>query len=105
MIDGFYTPTLPGVSLLAGQYHKGIEIMLAYNELEGLIFTPPFIQNNESFRQYLESVFPAAPETAITIIEELYPPLKEGDSGGEPAAKVNRLAQALGDTAVNCNTH
>ncbi|MCJ1245940.1 hypothetical protein MMC30_003144 [Trapelia coarctata] len=105
VIDGFYVPTLPGVSLLAGQYHRGIELMLAYNELEGLLFTPPYIQTNESFHQYLQSVLPAAPGSALTRIEEFYPPLEEGIRGGEPAARINRLAQALGDAAVNCNTY
>ena len=104
VIDGFYVPALPGVSLHEGHYHRNIDIMTAYNELEGLLFTPPYIQTNESFRAYLHSVFPAAPDSAIERIEELYPPRKPGLIG-EAAARINRLAQALGDAAVNCNTH
>ena len=106
-VDLFINPVLPGLSLLRGHFYKDIEIMTAYNRDEGLLFTPPYIQDDDEFKAYLHRAFPAADPDVITYIAEIYPTpsYNDGDRGGEAKVRIDRLSEALGDAAVKCNTY
>lgn len=105
--DYFINSVLPGQALLGGHFFQGIDIMTAYNKREGLLFTPPYVQTDSSFHEYLQKTFPASEPDVIDEIEELYPvaSYEDSDRGGEAKVRIDRLAEALGDAAVNCNTY
>lgn len=106
-VDLFINSVLPAQALMGGHFFKEIEIMTAYNQREGLLFTPPYVQSDSSFGAYIQKALPAASSDVIVQIEELYPTpsYSDSDRGGEPKARIDRLSQALGDVAVNCNTY
>jgi acetylcholinesterase len=103
VVDGYYVTSLPGRLLRDGHWDHDVEIMVGYNSNEGLLFTPPYIQSDAMFEQYIRQVFPEAKDEIISYITDtLYPSPGEGAT---PREKISRLNEALGAAAVACNTY
>lgn len=100
-VDDSYVKAPPGLSLYHGDYWPNVEVLVSQNSDEGLLFTPPYIQNNTAFRDYVVDVFPGLDEETLEYItQDLYPPPKSSGDRDE----IRRTAEAVAELAVTCNT-
>ena len=82
VVDGLFTPALPGKLLLQGSYDKSLKVMVGHNSNEGLVFTDPAVSNNSAFDAAIVRYFPNISPAVRTYIEdELYPPVFDGSFG------------------------
>lgn len=123
-VDGDFVPALPGLLLLHGQYPKDLNIMVGHNadevsivqhqvvvdsrsslarkllvqrliQLQGLLFTSPFVQNNTAFRQDIIRSLPtvrAYPNVVNYITNTLYPPIFDGSQDMGYTDQIGRAA-------------
>ena len=103
VVDGKFTPRLPGQLLLNGQFDTSLNLMIGHNADEGLLFTSPYIENNTDFANYVSDVFPTAhAETVEYITEVLYPPIFDGSIGY--TNEIGRTDLFFSEFAFTCNT-
>ena len=82
VVDGLFTPALPGKLLLQGSYDKGLNVMVGHNANEGLLFTNPAVTNDSAFAAALLVTFPDIDSSVQTYIQEvLYPVTYDGTYG------------------------
>lgn len=102
VVDNTYVRDLPGRLLLKGEFHKDINAMIGHNRQEGTIFTPPWIRTRKEFKAHMLKLFPHFAVTKLNyLIEKLYvipnSPLQEH--------RIQQVANAIGDVAVDCNVY
>ena len=82
VVDGAFTPALPGKLLLQGSFDKSLNVMVGHNADEGLLFSNPAITNDSAFAGDLLVAFPDINPSVQTYIEEvLYPAIYDGSYG------------------------
>lgn len=104
VVDGWVVTDLPGRLLRDGHFDSDVQVMVGYNSNEGLLFTPPYVQDDEGFEKYIRAAFPMAVDSVIDHIKEMYPPVRE-DENTTARDRIQRLSNALGAAAVSCNTY
>ena len=102
-VGGDYVPQLPGIALLQDNFHSDINIMVGYNSDEGVILTPPYIQNDTALESHINNdVFPGAPAGFSTEVLKLYPlPGDQDVSAARPY--INRVSAIVADAGIVCN--
>ncbi|EMT67499.1 Para-nitrobenzyl esterase [Fusarium odoratissimum] len=81
-VDGLYVPENPDKLFAEGRHIQNVDILIGFNQDEGLIFTSPESNDNAGFRKFLESTYSnASPETLDHIETKLYPPVFDGSYG------------------------
>lgn len=107
-VDGDFVPAMPGELLLHGQFDKTIRVMAGHNEDEGLLFTPPFIQNDTAFEAFVLQSLPsikAVPSALEYITKTLYPPVFDGTQAQNYTDQIGRAAAFISEGVFTCNTH
>ncbi len=100
--DGDYTPAPPSLLLKHGQFWHSIQVMVANNGDEGLLFAPPHIQSDDDFRSFVQNLLPAMKPGDLDSVLENYPVV-----GNEFTPKRNFIdgtKKVLADVGVICNT-
>ncbi|KAL9564730.1 hypothetical protein ACKAV7_011182 [Fusarium commune] len=78
-VDGLYVPENPDKLFAEGRHIQNVDLLIGFNEDEGLIFTSPESNENAGYRKFLESTYSnASPETLDHIETKLYPPVFDG---------------------------
>lgn len=79
-----------------------VQLIVAKNADEGLLFTDPRVQDQAAFKAYMSALMPSIPPAKIdTLAEEIYP---EDFSGAFPyQTQTERLTLALKEGLVTCN--
>ncbi|KAK6443576.1 hypothetical protein LTR95_000403 [Oleoguttula sp. CCFEE 5521] len=106
-VDGDFVPQLPGELLLHGQFDKSVRVMVGHNAQEGLLFTPPFIQNNTDFITAINTVLPttrAWPDVTNYISSTLYPAVYDGSQAQGYKEIIARAAAFVSELIFTCNT-
>ena len=104
-VDYGYVPRLPGQFLLNNTYHKGIRMILGHTSLDGLLFTPPWIRDDEALRDYMSELYPFTPDSVLdTMKEKNYYGIPDDKETAE-ISKINAVSDLLDDIAVSCNNH
>lgn len=104
-VDRDFVPQLPGQLLLNDTYHKGIPMILGHTSLDGLLFTQPWIRDDETLRNYMIELYPAISDGALdTMKDPTYYGIPSGDKALE-INKVNAVVDLLDDIAVSCNNN
>ncbi|KAF6525076.1 hypothetical protein HZS61_010871 [Fusarium oxysporum f. sp. conglutinans] len=81
-VDGLYVPENPDKLFAEGRHIQKVDVLIGFNEDEGLIFTSPESNDNAGYRKFLESTYSnASPETLDHIETKLYPPVFDGSYG------------------------
>ncbi|EWZ80600.1 hypothetical protein FOWG_15315 [Fusarium oxysporum f. sp. lycopersici MN25] len=81
-VDGLYVPENPDKLFAEGRHIQRVDVLIGFNEDEGLIFTSPESNDNAGYRKFLESTYSnASPETLDHIETKLYPPVFDGSYG------------------------
>ncbi|KAF5267667.1 hypothetical protein FOXYS1_1461 [Fusarium oxysporum] len=81
-VDGLYVPENPDKLFAEGRNIQRVDVLIGFNEDEGLIFTSPESNDNAGYRKFLESTYSnASPETLDHIETKLYPPVFDGSYG------------------------
>ena len=105
VVDNGYVPRLPGQLLLNNTYHKGIPMILGHTALDGLLFTPPWIRDDEALREYMLHLYPITPDSVLdTMKKDNYYGISNKEKTSE-LAKINAVSDLLDDIAVSCNNH
>lgn len=101
-IDGQMVPDYLGRLLAKRKIDPIVQVIVAKNALEGLLFTDPRVQYQAAFKAYMSALMPSIPSAQIdTLAEEVYP---EDFSGAFPyQTQSERLALALSEGLVSCN--
>lgn len=76
-------------------------------KLQGLSFTPPYIQNATDIQAQLTSVIPsvkAYPEVLSYITETLYPPIFDGSQAQGYTNNLDRASALIAELIFTCNT-
>ncbi|KAL8792155.1 MAG: hypothetical protein Q9195_005251 [Heterodermia aff. obscurata] len=104
-VDYEYVPQLPGPLLLNNTYHKGIPMILGRTSLDGLLFTPPWIRDDQSLEDYMVNLYPAIPDSVLDTMKKTdYYRIPNKKKTSE-IAKINAVSDLLDDIAVSCNNH
>jgi carboxylesterase type B len=102
VIDGSLIPDLPSKLLSQGHFHHGINLLLARNSDEGLLFTSPFITNQTTYTAYIQQLLPTASQSVISYITTtLYPPIFSNTS--LYTTQYGRTALTIADFELDCN--
>ncbi|KAF5595001.1 carboxylesterase type B [Fusarium pseudocircinatum] len=81
-VDGLYVPENPDKLFAEGRHIQNVDLLIGFNEDEGLIFTSPESNDDAGYRRFLESTYSnASPETLDHIETTLYPPVFDGSYG------------------------
>ncbi|SCO42181.1 related to carboxylesterase type B [Fusarium fujikuroi] len=81
-VDGLYAPENPDKLFAEGRHIKNVDLLIGFDEDEGLIFTSPGSSDDAGYRRFLESTYSnASPETLDHIEKTLYPPVFDGSHG------------------------
>lgn len=103
VVDGRFTPDVPRKLLAEGRFHKTINVMVAHNSDEGLVFTTPQINSSARYADFLQEAFPTlSNETLSYITTVLYPPVFDGSYGYR--SQFQRAVSTTADSAFICNT-
>lgn len=104
-VDYAYIPRLPGQLLLNNTYHKGIPMILGHTLLDGLLFAPPWIRNDEALRGYMSELYPYTPDSVFETMEkDNYYGIPDNEKTLE-ITKINAVSDLFDDIAVSCNNH
>ena len=100
-VDGLFVPDYPAKLLLNGRVDRNVDIIVAHNLDEGLLFTDPRITNEAGFKAFLSGFMPSLPAAKInTLASTIYPP---DFSGAQPyTSQVERTALAVGEAFMDC---
>ena len=102
-VDHGFVPRLPGQLLLNNSYHKGIPMILGHTSLDGLLFTPPWIRDDEALAGYMSTLYPETPQSVYdTMKKDNYYGIPDKEKTSE-TAKINAVSDLLDDIAVSCN--
>lgn len=102
-VDGGFVPDLPGKLLLEGKFDRRLRVMVGHNANEGLIFTSPYIRDNDDYAQYLRNNLPGITDEALELITtRFYPPVFDGSKGYRD--QLQRTALTVAESIFNCNT-
>ena len=103
VVDGTFTPEMPGKLLAQGDYDHNLKVMVGHNANEGLLFTPPTSQNGSTYKATIKEDFPdMPPNVANYLTDVLYPPIYNGSYGYKDP--VGRMALSISDVIFQCNT-
>lgn len=103
--DSEYVPRLPGQLLLNNTYHKGIPMILGHTALDGLLFAPPWIRNDQALRDYMLELYPDTPDSVLdTMKKDNYYGIPDKEETLE-ITKINAVYDLLDDIAISCNNH
>ncbi|KAF4960492.1 hypothetical protein FSARC_10460 [Fusarium sarcochroum] len=81
-VDGVYVPDNPDTLFSEGRHLHDVELLIGFNQDEGLIFTSPEVIDDAGYRSFLETTFAnASPETLDHIESKVYPPVFDGTHG------------------------
>ncbi|EME77640.1 uncharacterized protein MYCFIDRAFT_191094 [Pseudocercospora fijiensis CIRAD86] len=100
VVDGIFTPQLPGQLLAKGQFAKDVNVMVGHNADEGLLFTSPYSQNDTTYYAQLQiflPTLPSFPQIAKYLGNVLYPSSNYPD-------QIARISNALSEAVFTCNT-
>jgi carboxylesterase type B len=104
VVDGLFSPDLPGKLLLQGSFDKNLTVMVSHNSDEGLIFMNPAIQSNTAYNEYVSQVLSDASPAVLDYIEEvLYPPIYDGSY--PYTTPFQRAVFTLSETLITCNSN
>ena len=106
MVDGSFSPALPGQLLLHGKYDQSLKLLIGHNADEGLFFTSPFVPDEETFKQNVVIVsFPDADTDNTTgyIMNTLYPPVFDGTYGY--MNMIGRADYIVSESLFACNAN
>lgn len=104
-VDNGYVPRLPGQLLLDNTYHKGIPMILGHTSLDGLLFTPPWIRDDQTLRDYMIGLYPHTPDSVLdTMKKDIYYGIPD-TKGTLEITKINAVFDLLDDIAISCNNH
>lgn len=75
VVDGTFVPDLPGKLVAQGRFATSLKaIMMGTNWHEGVLFTSPFLTNDQDYRDNLRTNFPTASEEVVDYVATtLYP--------------------------------
>ncbi|KAJ5037689.1 Alpha/Beta hydrolase protein [Bipolaris maydis] len=94
----------PPFLLRRGQFDYSIQVMGGHNSNEGLLFASPFIKNDSQFHSNIALLFPQAPGSALSVIEQtLYPANFDGSFGY--VNQLSRIARVVADATITCNNY
>lgn len=82
--------------------------MSGYNSNEGAVFASPFVNSTAAYEEYLKSLFPGIPDTALaTITTELYPEPHSSSDQDKYGYNdmLGRVAQTMGDALIACSAY
>lgn len=106
VVDGNIAPLLPSSLLAQGRFAKNVRaVVSAHNTDEGLIFANPAIQNTTAFNAFVASqLLPdAQPEIIDYVINTLYPPIFDNETGLGYNDTTSRLATLIADRFSICH--
>jgi carboxylesterase type B len=79
-INSSATPDLPGKLIKQGKYHQDVAVLSGYTKLDGLLFTPPWLRNEQSMVDYVSSIYPKSTKEVNDTIKS-YKFVKGGADG------------------------
>ena len=78
--------------------------MGGHNSNEGLLFVSPFIHSDSQFDSNMALLFPQAPGSALSAIEQTLYPANFDNSFGN-VNQLGRIARAVADATITCNNY
>ena len=103
VVDGLFTPALPGRLLLQGSFDKHVKVMVGHNSDEGLDFESPAVNSTAAFDAYVQFAFPdIAPKVLRYLSDVLYPPVFDGSQPYR--TNFQRATFVLSESTFTCNT-
>lgn len=103
--DGEYVPELPEKLLASGQFHKGVQVMVAHNTFEAVKYTDPTATNSSAFDTWMQLYLPDIPEVALKeLTTEVYPPVYN-DTSLPWTTPFDRLMTAVADITFTCHAY
>lgn len=102
-VDGDFVPALQTELLAQNKFARNVDVIVAHNANEGLIFTDQRITNNTGLAGYLSGLMPSASPATIQSIIAMYP---EDFSGAQPyKTQLERLELVASEGLVTCNAN
>jgi len=99
-VDDLLVPAPLSILLDKGFYWPKYQVMVADNGNEGLLFSPPTVQSDSSFRSLISQRLPGLTPEGLEEVVKMYPT----DDSFTPKQRVQRVANAISELAVLCNT-
>ncbi|KAK1756998.1 Alpha/Beta hydrolase protein [Echria macrotheca] len=101
-VDGLFFPDELVRSLSSRRVDSSVDVIVAYNLNEGLLFTDPRVTDNTGFKNYFAGLMPSIPASKINqLATTVYP---EDFSGAQPyTTQIQRLVLAVAESLIHCN--
>lgn len=102
-VDGDFVPAAQTELLAQGRFARNVDVVVAHNANEGLIFTDQRIQNDTGLAAYLAGLMPSASPATIQGAIALYPQDFSGALGYR--TQLERLELVASEALVTCNAN
>lgn len=103
-IEGDFLPANQFTMLAENLFAQNVDVIIAHNANEGLLFTDPRVQDNDALIAYLSAFMPSVnPATIQNIATNLYPEDFSGAQGY--TTPTERLALLNSEAIVGCNSN
>ncbi|KAK1750997.1 Alpha/Beta hydrolase protein [Echria macrotheca] len=102
-VDGLFVPNYPYKLLAAGKVDRNVDVIVAHNLDEGLLFADSRVSNDTGFRAFLSGFMPSVPASKInTLATAIYPP---DFSGSQPyTTQTGRVILAVAEAFLDCSS-
>lgn len=102
-VDGDFVPATQTALLAQGKFARNVDVIVAHNANEGLIFTDQRITNDTGLAGYLSGLMPSASAATIQRAIALYPEDFSGAQGYR--TQLERLELVASEALVTCNAN
>jgi carboxylesterase type B len=92
-------PVLPGLALKNNNYYHNISLITGHSLLDGLLFAPPWVRNDDLLKQHIREMYPKFDCEALDKVTEMYPI----GARALPRTAIGTVFDVLDDVAISCN--
>lgn len=102
-VDNNFIPAPQPILLAQNRFARNVDVIVAHNLNEGLIFTDQRITNNTGLAAYIQGLMPSVSPAIVQSLIALYP---EDFSGAQPyRTQLERLELVASEALVTCNAN
>ncbi|GAB1316422.1 hypothetical protein MFIFM68171_06632 [Madurella fahalii] len=101
-VDGLFVPSHPGRLLATGRVDSAVEVVVAYNLDEGLLFTDPRVGDTAGFEAYLSGLMPSLPAAKVRHLSTAVYPADFSGAALPYTDQIGRTRLAIAEGLIDC---
>ena len=101
VVDGVFVPEAPSTLMKQGRLDTSVNVMSAYNENDGIIFSDFSLTNDTEYRNYVSGLLNLQPNQINYVASAMYPPVFDGSHGY--VDEISRAGVTFQEAVIQCH--